>query len=133
MTIPCDVDQKNFGYHTRPRDTGNVIVIREDRKPLDVEYMEVLCDWLSTILLPLFKQARSECTLVDRRESSISTRTSQKRTVRQNVLRQITKQNLFAYSRGRLTDEDTEDKKDEEMANIVENEDTTDDEMPWIE
>ncbi|KAH0292079.1 hypothetical protein KCU62_g2415, partial [Aureobasidium sp. EXF-3399] len=69
LSIPCDISEQNFGFYSRPHDTGNVIVVREDRKPLEVD-------------------------------------------------------------RGRLTDEDTEDKKDEEMADIVENEDTTDDEMP---
>lgn len=43
MSIPCDISKHNFGYYESTRGTGNVIVIREDRKPLDVEYVEILC------------------------------------------------------------------------------------------
>jgi hypothetical protein len=115
MSIPCEISKQSFGYYSRPSDTGNVIVVREDRETLGVEYMEILCDWVSTNLLPLFRQARSECALIERREPSVTARTSQKRTVGQNVLRCITKQNLIAYSRGRLRDVDTKNRGDEKM------------------
>jgi hypothetical protein len=136
LLIPCDINEPNFGYYMRPSDTGNVIVVREDRKPLDVNYLEILCEWVSKDLLPQFKQARAECVRVDGQKSSIADRTSQKRAIRQRVLERITKQNLLAYSGGKLKDEDTEDTEDtegEEVEDVVENQDTTDDEMPELE
>lgn len=130
LSIPCKTTTLNFGYYGRPSSTGNVIVMREDRKPLDVEYLEILCDWISTDLRPLFKQARTECSRVRHETFRGAIRTRQQRSIRERVTRVITKQNLIAYSRGRLTDEDAEDTEDEEMADIIENEDTTDDDMP---
>jgi len=109
-----------------------MIVVREDRKPLDVEYMAILYDWILSVILPLFRQARSDCLRIDREVTSETARSSQKRAARRKAFRHLTKKKLLAYSRGRLTNEDTEDEEDEEVANIVENEDTTDDGMPCI-
>ena len=130
MSIPCEISKHNFGYYESPRGTGNVIVIREDKKPLHVEYVEVLCSWILNDLRPLFKQVRAENTEVTRQGFKGRPRTTRHRAIRQKVFQLINKQSLLAYSGGRLIDEDTEEAEDEEMADIVENEDTTDDEMP---
>jgi hypothetical protein len=132
LSIPCNIHEPNFGYFSRLCNTGNVIVVREDRKPLDINYLEILCDWIDEDLLPLFKQARLDCTGIDRQKSSIDDPTSQKRAIRQRVLERITKQNLLAYSGGKLKVEDTEDTEGEEVEDVVENQDTTDDEMPEL-
>jgi hypothetical protein len=133
LLIPCNINESRFGHYIRPSDTGNVIVVREDRKPLDVNYVEILCDWIDEDLLPLFKQARANCVRIDRDATSVHDSTSQKRAVRQTVFERITKENLLAYGRGILTDEDTEDGEDEEVEDVVENQDTTDDEMAELE
>jgi hypothetical protein len=130
LLIPCDINESNFGSYRRPPGTGNIIVMREDRKPLDVNYMEILCDWLED-LLPLFKMARADCGRIDRDASSVHDPTSLKRAIRQIVFGRITKQNLLAYSNGRLKDEDIAE--DEKVEDVVENQDTTDDEMPGLD
>jgi hypothetical protein len=130
LSIPCDTDKQVFGHHIQNTNTGNVIVVREDRKPLDVQYVETMCHWLNNVLLPLFKQARTTCKRVDRgRLPHVTDRPSYKRAVRENVFRLITEQNLLAYSDARLRDEDTEDREDGEMADIIDNEVTTTDEL----
>jgi hypothetical protein len=131
LLIPCNINKSNFGHYMRPSDTGNIIVIREDRQPLDVEYVQILCEWLSKDLLPRFKKARVNCVLTDHFATSVDDSTSQKRAIRQWVFERITKQDLLAYSRGRLKDEGITE--DEEVEDVVENQDTTDEDMPDIE
>jgi hypothetical protein len=124
MSIPCDVNESNFGNYFRRRDTGNVIVVRQDREPLDVQYVEIMCDWLENVLLPLFKEARVTCTRVDRGQvPRVPDRTSYKRAVRERVFRLITKRNLLEYSGGKLTDENPGD-DEEEDSGYGEDEDT---------
>jgi hypothetical protein len=112
--------------------TSQTLVTSVDCAILDINYLEILCDWIDEDLLPLFKQARLDCTGIDRQKSSIDDPTSQKRAIRQRVLERITKQNLLAYSGGKLKVEDTEDTEGEEVEDVVENQDTTDDEMPEL-
>lgn len=126
LSIPCEISGRKFGQYTRPSRTGSVVVMREDRKPLDVEYMRILCDWISNELRPLFKQASVECKKLT---ASGGAYIRQRDAVRERVLAHITKRRLLAYSGGRLRNEDNEDTEDEEMADIIENDDTTDDEM----
>jgi hypothetical protein len=133
LAIPCEINKHNFGYYAPPHWTGNVIVMREDRKPLDVEYVQILCDWILNDTRPLFKKARAECTQITRQGFKGRPRTSRHRAIRAKVFEVITKQSLLAYSGGRLRDEDLEGsggEEDEEMADIIENDDKTDDEMP---
>jgi hypothetical protein len=133
LSIPCDISKHNFGCYERAAGTGNVIVIREDRKPLDVKYTEILCGWILNVLRPLFKQVRADCTQITRQGLKGRPRTREHRAIRQKVFKLITKENLLEYAGGRLKDEDpedSEDAEDEEMVDITENDDTTDEEMP---
>ena len=132
LLIPCDISKHNFGYIEQQFDTGNVVVVREDRKPLDVQYVEILCDWISTDLLPLFRQAMSGCLRLNRPRArgNATTRMTEQLAIRQRVLDRITKQNLLAFSRGRLRDEDAGVREDPNMAEIIEDHDTTGNKMP---
>lgn len=120
IAIPCDVEQQTFGSYRRDHKSGSVHVIRRDRKPLEVEYVRTLCDWISEELRPLFKKARKECARIRREKQGAIARREQ-RAIREKVFRRITKQRLLRYSHGRQKDEDTK---------IPENNDATDDEMP---
>jgi hypothetical protein len=133
MSISCQIDKHNFGHYSRSSTTGNVIVMREDRKPLGVEYVGILCHWIMHDLRPLFKKARAEWIQLKRglRKSDPSTR--KQRAIRERVVRRITKQSLLEYGRGRLRDEDTESTEDEVMENIIKNGDETDGEMPEVD
>ena len=127
MSIPCDVNESNFGRYYRRPDTGNVIVVRQDREPLGVQYVEIMCDWLENVLRPLFMETRKICTRVDRGEvPSVPDRASYKRAVRERVFNLITKQNLLAHSGGRLVDENPGDGEEEEDSGYGEDEDTGD-------
>jgi hypothetical protein len=81
----------------------------------------------ATDLRPMIKKVRTKCA---ERYAPGSTKCY---SIRRRVLRCITKDSLFAFSRGRLTDEDpegtgdevTKDLEGEETADIIKNEDTT--------
>lgn len=130
LLTPCEIGHHTFGNYNETHNIGNMIVMRKDRKPLDVKYMEIFCDWIEKRLWPLFRRAVAECRKLKSQGFHKLDLPREQRAIRERVFRIITKQNLLAYSRRRLRDEDTEDTEDEEMRDIIENEDTTDDEMP---
>jgi hypothetical protein len=82
LSIPCDTESHDFGHYDPSLKVGNVIVIRADRKPLDVEYLEVLCEWIQNELRPRFEKARAECTRVDQLVSKEINRKIKQRTIR---------------------------------------------------
>ena len=139
MLIPCDADRFDFGVFSKAHTYGNVIVMREDRKPLDVQYVEDFCDWIMTRVQPLFTQAKRECKQLKTQDFSNFAYTREKREIRERALRRITERSFLTYRRDRMRAQnrrDMGDTQEEEMTDIIENEDTTDAEMPgrlrWI-
>ncbi|KEQ97394.1 hypothetical protein AUEXF2481DRAFT_3211 [Aureobasidium subglaciale EXF-2481] len=132
LSILCNTSEHRFGLYRRSKDTGNVIVTRVDRQPLTVNYLRTLCDWIEAKLRPMFQKASTDCLKLERHYlNNLRTGTDPAfamKNIRRSVSKQISRRHLLVWSRTRLNNEMT---VDSHVMDVPDNNDLTDDEMPY--